>query len=86
MGNWQCYTLKPYSSILLAVIREITGLHIFHILNNGAGDLFVHIKISAQETGFEFDIDAQHIVHDQHLAIAIAASTDADGGDFQAFA
>ena len=49
------------------------------------GYLVVHVEVAAEEAGFEFRIDAQEVMHDQYLAIAVFSRADADGGDVQAF-
>ena len=52
---------------------------------NGAGDLFVQVQVLAQKAGFKFGINAQHIVHDQHLAISMHAGANANGRYRKAF-
>ena len=44
----------------------------------------VQVGILAQETGPEFMVDAQHVMHDQHLSVALGACADADRGYTQA--
>ena len=52
---------------------------------HGIADGIIKIGILPQETGLEFVVNAQHIVHYQHLAVAIPACADADSGYGQAF-
>ena len=51
---------------------------------DSAGDLLVETEVAAEEAGLELGIDAEQVVHDQHLAVAMSACADADGGNMDA--
>jgi len=66
---------------LLLFAGEIVGFDVPDVLLDGSGDLFVEAEVPAEEPGLEFGSDAQQVVHDEHLAVAVFAGADADGGD-----
>ena len=47
--------------------------------------LFVNIEILSEKPGFEFCINAKHIMHHQHLAVAMTTGTNTNGGNMQTF-
>ena len=52
---------------------------------DGASDLSMEFEIAAEEPGLEFGVDAEQVVHDEDLAVAVAAGADADHGDLEGF-
>ena len=73
-----------YSLILFLVVWKVFRFYIVDILTDSAGDLLVEVEIAAEEAGLELGGDAEQIVHDEHLAIAVFAGADADSGDVEA--
>src|SRR5882672_1064386 len=75
---------KGNGLVLLLLVRKVAGLDVVDILLDGGGGLFVDVQVAAEEAGFEFGVDAQEVVHDQDLSIAVFTCSDADGRDVQA--
>ena len=71
---------------MFGFIWKIPALYICNILLHGSGYLLMHIQVPSQEPGFEFSIDAQHIMHYKNLAVAVRPCADPDRGYMQAFA
>jgi hypothetical protein len=72
-------------SIRLRFRREAALFYIINILTDGAGYLLVQGSGTASGTGLEFRVDPEHVVHHQHLSVAMTSGADADGRDDQAF-
>lgn len=58
--------------------------HFLAILRHGVRDRVPQIGVRLNETGHEAGGQPQHVVRDQHLAVASRAGADADGGDVDA--
>src|SRR5664279_279493 len=77
----QTEQLKPRKLLVLFLfVWKIVALYIVDVLLNSLGYRFMQIKILSQEAWFEFGVYAQQVMHDQHLAITIFASSNANNG------
>ena len=69
---------------MLLVAGEVPGLDILHITSHGIAHLLMEVEVLPEEAGLEFMVDAEHVMHDKHLAITFPACTDPDGRDGKA--
>src|SRR5215208_2130139 len=71
--------------IRLGFIGKAVRPYVIYVLSDSFGDLFMKVEVLPEETWLEFYIDAKHIVHYQHLSIAMRPGANPDGRYFQTF-
>ena len=69
--------------ILFFFVGEVARFDVADIGLDGVGDDGVEVGVATQEMGREVLVDAQHVVHDEHLSVYSAAGADPDHGDTQ---
>ena len=67
--------------VLLGGVGEVGGFHVVDVAAYGAVDYCRQVGVATQEFGRESLVDAEHVVHHEHLAVDSTAGTDADNGD-----
>ena len=65
-------------------VGEVVFLYVVDILADGAGDLAVEAEVAAEEAGLEFGGDAEEVMHNEDLAVAVFAGADADDRNMEA--
>jgi hypothetical protein len=63
--------------------RELAGPDLGLELRHGGRDVAAELGVALHELGLEVGVHAEEVVDDQHLAVALHARADADGGDGQ---
>ena len=70
----------PSSCVTLFSGWETAITHIARITIEGIQPLGIAIKIAPYEFGFEIQVEAEQVVHDQDLAIGFCSGANANGG------
>ena len=76
---WPCERLRlaQAASIRLFFVREVAGFYVRDVLPDGFVDRGAEFGVAAEEAGFEFGRQAEHVVYDEDLPIdALLANVD----------
>src|ERR671910_2706152 len=65
----------------LGVGREAPPPHVGGVSAQRAGGRLAQLGVAADELGTDVLLDAEHVVVDEHLAVAVPSGADADGGN-----
>ena len=65
-------------------VGKVVFFYVMDILADGAGDFTVEAEVAAQEARLELGCDAEEVMHDEDLAVAVFAGADTDDGDMEA--
>lgn len=61
-------------------VGEVGGFDVGDVGADGVGDGGGEVGVTAQEAGREALVDAEHVLHHEHLSVTSVAGSDADGG------